>query len=259
MIGNLVRVAALQLNCSIRKDALRERISEMVKEAKQKDAAIICLPEHWIPCRRPDMKSLMNFLKTLAKENRINMITGADFYLEEKRTTVQSVVISRDGKILGMQSKVHLFGREKLIAEPGNIYNLFNIEGIKTGIAICHDLVYPEVARIYALKGAELVFSPAKITYEGLEPWHLYVKARALENRIPIVSPNCCGSRFFRGGSLIVGLRSNRKGIVYPEILAEAGEKERVLVADVDIESIRKYREERLAARRVDTYSQLTA
>ncbi len=255
----MVRLAALQLNCSMGKNVVRERISEMVKEAKRKDAAIICLPEHWIPGRKPDMKIMVSFLKTLAKENRINIIAGADFYSEGKRTTVQSIVISKDGKILGMQSKVHLFGREKLLAEPGNLYNLFDVEGIKTGIIICHDLVYPEVARIYAIKGAELIFSPAKITYDGIEPWHLYIKTRALENRIPIVSPNCCGSRFFRGGSLIVGLRSNKKGIVYPEILAEAAEEECVLVADIDIESIKKYREERLAARRVDTYSQLTA
>jgi len=255
----LVRLAALQLNCSMGKNVVRERISEMVKEAKRKDAAIICLPEHWIPGRKPDMKIMVSFLKTLAKENRINIIAGADFYSEGKRTTVQSIVISKNGKILGMQSKVHLFGREKLLAEPGNLYNLFDVEGIKTGIIICHDLVYPEVARIYAIKGAELIFSPAKITYDGIEPWHLYIKTRALENRIPIVSPNCCGSRFFRGGSLIVGLRSNKKGIVYPEILAEAAEEECVLVADIDIESIKKYREERLAARRVDTYSQLTA
>jgi predicted amidohydrolase len=238
---------------------VKERISEMVKEAKQKDSAIVCLPEHWIPGNKPDMKSMVSFLKTLAKENRINIISGADFYSEDKRTTVRSVVISKDGKILGMQSKVHLFGREKLLAEPGDVYNLFDIQGIKTGIAICHDLVYPEVARIFAIKGAELIFSPAKIIYDGLGPWHLYIKARALENRIPIVSPNCCGNRFFRGGSLIVGLKSNSRGIVYPEVLAEAGKEECVLIADIDTESIRKFREERLAARRVDTYSQLTA
>jgi predicted amidohydrolase len=253
----MVRVAALQLDCSRDIETIKDSIKKMIKEAAEQNVRIACLPEHWIPGDKPDLAKMLNFLKDLAKENKINIISGADFLWEDKKVTVQSVVISANGSILGKQDKVHLFGKEKLIAEAGNEYNVFDIEGIKIGIAICHDLVYPEVIRIYALKGAELIFSPAKIISEGLEPWHLYIKARALENRIPIISPNCYAPNMFKGGSLIVGLKNN-KNIIYPEVLAEAKEGEHMLISDIDTKSMIKFREERLTSRRIDTYSLLT-
>ncbi|MEM3638151.1 MAG: carbon-nitrogen hydrolase family protein [Conexivisphaerales archaeon] len=252
----MVKVAAIQLDCSGSLKEVKKKVSLFVKEAAARNARIACLPEHWLPGRNPDLAMMMSFLQRVAKSNKVNLITGADFLRDDKRITVQSVVISSDGQILGRQKKLHLFGREKSVAEAGDRYEIFDIDRVKVGIAICHDIVYPEVARILALRGAEIIFSPAKILYRGLEPWHLYVKARALENRVPVVSPNCCGTSQFRGGSLVVGLKVDDE-IVYPEVLAEAEDEEGVIVVDVDTESARPYRMERLAARRVDTYGLL--
>ena len=47
------------------------------------------------------------------------------------------------------------------------------------------------ISRALARKGADIVFFPSKISKKGIEPWHMYVQVRALENRIPVRSAKC--------------------------------------------------------------------
>lgn len=233
-----------------------DRATRLVSRAAGAGAQVICLPEHWLPGRKPNLGvSLLN-LQRVAKEYSVHIIPGAEFFEERGTVTVTSVVMGPDGEV-GRQSKTHLFGREKERATPGDSYSVSVCSGAKIGIAICHDLVYPEVARILALKGAEVIFAPARISRWGMEPWHLYLKARALENRIPIVSPNVVDLPRFSGGSRIVGLVASADGIVYTKVLASAGVGEKVLLADLDLKGIEKHRLQRLAARRPETYSEL--
>jgi len=187
----------------------------------------------------------------------VHVIPGAGFFEDQGKVTVTSVVLGPDGEEVGRQEKTHLFGRENEKASRGDSYSAYVCSGVKVGITICHDLVYPEVARILALMGVEVIFAPARIRRRGIEPWHLYLKARALENRIPIVSPNVVDPPRYTGGSWIVGLTAAKDGIVYVNDLASAARGEKVLLADLDLEAIQKYRLERLAARRPETYSEL--
>jgi len=230
---------------------------KLASRAAEAGAQVICLPEHWLPGPRPNLRDSLPSLREVAREYHVHVIPGADFLEESGAVTVTSVIIGPDGEEVGRQSKTHLFGREKEKASPGNSYTPLDCLGAKVGVAICHDLVYPEVARIFALKGVEVIFAPARIAKSGIEPWHLYLKARALENRIPVVSPNIVDPPRFSGGSWIVGLTASREGIVYPKVLASAGPSEKVLMVGLNLEAIRKYRLARLAARRPETYSEL--
>lgn len=216
------------------------------------------MPEHWLPGQRPNLKSSVPSFRKVAKEYGVHIIPGADFFEERKGVVmITSVVIDSEGEEIARQSKTHLFGREKEIALPADDYMVCSCSGAKVGIAICHDLVYPEVVRILVLKGAEVVFAPARIKSSGIEPWHLYLKARALENRVSIVSPNMVDPPKFLGGSWIVGLTASGDGIVYAKVQASAGSGEKVLTADLNLEAIERHRSARLAARRPETYSEL--
>jgi len=201
----------------------------------------------------------VNAFEDLARKTSTYIIPGADFVRRKDSVTVESVVIDPTGKEIGRQQKVHLFRREKEVAVPGRGYSVFDVEGVKIGIAICHDLVYPEVARILALKGVEVIFVPARIDVRGLAPWELYVRARALENRVPVVSANFLKPSKYPGFSIIVRLRLSKEGggIVYPEITQKGGTRQTVLIADLDLEEIGPQKMERLRARRPDTYSEL--
>jgi len=245
------------MDCSGSKLEIEERALGMVREAARKGARIICLPEHWIPEERADLENELPVFAEIARKTGTYIIPGADYLRRGGRVTVESVILGPKGEV-GRQQKVHLFAGEKKKATPGNTYQIFKMDGVNVGISVCHDLVYPEVTRILALRGAEIIFAPAKISGTGLEPWQLYVKVRALENRIPIVSPNFLSPPKFSGGSLIMGFSVKAdEGVVYPSALARAGSEPRVLVAELDLKSIRRYRRERLQARRPETYSDL--
>ena len=229
----------------------------MINEAAGEGARMICLPEHWIPGSRANLEEELPLLAEIARETGTYVISGADYSSRGRTTTVEGVIFGPRGEV-GRQQKVHLFAGEKNRATPGDAYSTFELDGVQVGLVICHDLVYPEVTRILTLKGAEIIFAPAKIGAAGLEPWELYVKARALENRVPIVSHNFLGPPKYPGASLIVGLSVEPgEGVVYARVLARAGSEPKVLIADLDLRLIERYRRERIRARRPETYSEL--
>jgi predicted amidohydrolase len=165
------------------------------------------------------------------------------------------MVIGPDGQIAGHQDKVHLFRDERKLATPAGGYSAFETAVGKIGITICYDNVFPEACRTLVLKGADLVFVPSRIALEGLDPWILYLRTRALENRIPVVAPNIFDSPRYVGGSVIIDLEVNPASrVVVPKIVASAGSGEKVIIADVDIEKARELRKERLSERRTSAY-----
>ncbi|MEM3685022.1 MAG: carbon-nitrogen hydrolase family protein [Conexivisphaerales archaeon] len=251
-----IKVAAIQPNSTGSKEQVVDRAANLIFSALSKGVDIACLPEHWLPGQNADLREVIGRLKSAVKDLDGLVIAGADFVKYEDKTTIESIVIGGDGRELGVQEKVHLFGLEKSMAKPGNSYRIFQFKGVKFGIAICHDLVYPEVVRIFALQGAEILFVPSRIKREGLDPWELYAKARALENRLPMVLPNTLATPKFPGCSLIVDLFV-QEDIVYPRVVAKANEEESTIIAEIDTELIREQREQRLKARRPSTYSLL--
>jgi omega-amidase len=250
-----LRVAAVQMECSGSMVEIEERALKMIRRAARLGAKFACLPEHWVPEVVEEPAELFKPFEEEARRSKIHVISGGDFVREGDSTFVESFLFGPEG-LVGSQRKVHLFRRERRRAIPGNQYQIFKAGGVKVGIAICHDIVYPEVPRILALKGAEVIFSPARIGKTGLYPWDLYLKARALENRIPLVSPNFL-SGSSPGGSELVGVEDIGDGVVYPRVLKRAGSSPRLLVADLDLSAAMKLRHQRLRARKVETFSAL--
>jgi predicted amidohydrolase len=75
-------------------------------------------------------------------------------------------------------------------------------------------MVFSDVAETMARKGAGVLFSPSRIVRRGIAPWHTYVQARSLENRIPILAANVHNARF-GGKSIIVDLEED-DGVMIP-------------------------------------------
>jgi predicted amidohydrolase len=173
---------------------------------------------------------------------------------------IESVLIDPGGEVVGRQSKVHLFRQEKERAYAGLSYSLVDINGVKAGIIVCYDNVFPEVARTLAVMGADLLFLPSRIVAEGLEPWRLYILTRALENRIPIVAPNVYVPPAFPGGSIIVDVEeTGTRRVVIPRVVREIHDGPGVAVYGVDLERTRRLRSERLGERRPETYGSLVS
>ncbi|MBI5133575.1 MAG: carbon-nitrogen hydrolase family protein, partial [Thaumarchaeota archaeon] len=105
-------------------------------------------------------------------------------------------------------------------------------------------------------KGADLIFCPSRIREDGIEPWHLYVQVRALENRVPVAAPNAC-SKQYGGKSIIVDLEYDEKTNIAVPNQALASVNEQILVMDIDLEKARKMRKLRFEDIKTDIYKSL--
>jgi len=228
-----------------------EHAVEMLRRLGSARSDIACLPEQWYP-KPLDSLDELNPLIDIAKEYGMVILSGAFYRSIDGSTYISCPVIGSDGSIVGEQFKMHPYGKENENVKPGYRLNIFKYNNdVRFGVAICHDVVFPEVARILVLNGVDIIFFPSKILNEGIEPWHIYVKARALENRVPCVAPNLCSDRF-GGMSIIVDLKYNEVlDIVTPEVVV-APWGEHVVISDIDIESSRRIRSIRMGELRRD-------
>ncbi|MBS7622489.1 carbon-nitrogen hydrolase family protein [Candidatus Bathyarchaeota archaeon] len=257
---NQLRVAAVQVGPGLSgKDQHEDAVKCLVERAVAAGAEFLCFPEHW-PTEetRDSVPGIIELMRELARRYEVTIIPGGFFEELPEGTYVTAPVVDPQGRILGRQKKIHLFGGERSRAKPGLDCEIFSIEHANFGVMICYDAAFPEVARVLALKGADIVFAPSRITAAGVQPWHLYLSARCLENRLPIIAPNVVQHPRYVGHSIILGLKSEPESlVVYPDLLV-GGETPDVLISDIDIESARRLRISRLRERRPEAYGLIT-
>ncbi|MBP5749515.1 MAG: carbon-nitrogen hydrolase family protein [Firmicutes bacterium] len=175
-----------------------------------------------------------------------------------------AAILGKDGSLQGTYRKVHPFDTEKKWCTAGSEYPLFEADFGKFGVMICWDTAFPEVARTYALKGAELlvVCTNWEIAQTGDLPmdtaadWDLVTRARAFDNTLHLVSANRVGNDRGLGffghsnivdpvGNVIEALNDPVEGVIFASL-------------DLGITEIRRrdyYTN--LADRRPDTYGEL--
>ncbi len=125
-------------------------------------------------------------LVRIAEENNVTMAVG---FLEREGKHLYNSSILVDGKgVVGVYRKVHLFREEKAIFKSGNMgFPVFEVDGVKVGMLVCFDWIFPEAMRTLALKGADIILHSANLVLP------FYQKAavtRAIENKVFIVLAN---------------------------------------------------------------------
>ncbi|HEX4920554.1 MAG TPA: carbon-nitrogen hydrolase family protein [Candidatus Bathyarchaeia archaeon] len=258
MANKIITAAAVQVRpveASV-KETIRHAV-KLARKAAEKEADIVCLPEHWLPEKKiPTPESPFPELRSLAREYGMAIVGGAFYEKVEGQVRLSSPVIGSDGDLIGRQFKVHLFYSEKKHAKPGSSYNVFDLGDYEIGILVCYDVDFPEPSRIYALNGAELILCPSRIVKPGITPWHQYVTVRCLENRMPIVAPNVYAPPWFTGHSMIISLREDpRTKISHPRVTTTSRKGESVIMQKIDVSLHNRLRRERFAHRRPETYA----
>ena len=117
--------------------------------------------------------------------------------------------------VLQVYRKTHLFFDEKTLFVPGNRgFSLFEVQGVKVGMMICFDWIFPESARTLALMGAQLIAHPSNLV---LPYCQTAMVTRSLENRIFSITTNRWGeesledSRLnFTGASQVMSPQGDR-------------------------------------------------
>ncbi|MDH5463512.1 MAG: carbon-nitrogen hydrolase family protein [Nitrosopumilus sp.] len=199
------------------------RVSKILRRLGRSNTEIVCLPEQWLKNNEiKDFNLEFSEFKKIAREYSMTIIPGAFYETKEKEVSIISPVIGPEGEFIGKQEKIHPFGYEKDNVKPGNEAKIFNT-ACRFGIIVCYDMVFPNVANTLAKKGAQVLFSPSRIVKNGIGPWQIYVQARALENRIPILAANVENARF--GGNSIVVDLTEKHNIVITKIIRLNGEQ----------------------------------
>ncbi|HLE64919.1 MAG TPA: carbon-nitrogen hydrolase family protein [Candidatus Bathyarchaeia archaeon] len=258
MAAKKVRAAAIQVRPIPKK--VKETIFQGVRLAKtaaERGADIVVLPEHWLPEEViPTPMDPIPGLQAVSEEYGIPIVGGAFFEKVNGKLRLSSPVIGTDGEVLGRQFKVHLFGREKKLAKAGNDYGIFKLGDYKVGVLVCYDIDFPEVSRIFTLKGADLLLCPSRIISRGIGPWQQYLTVRSLENRIPIVAPNVYAPPWFNGHSTIISLKQDpRAKIALPSLVSTSKKGTAIVTDDLDLALHARLRRARFADRRPDTYN----
>jgi len=256
-----MRVACIQPELFEKRTKCYNEIENILKELLEthKNCDIICLPERWVPFLRDPTQNFQqqrgndySFIKNLAKEYNVKFISGA---IWEKRTSskkpaITSYFFDENGEEIGRQDKIHLYAYEREHFEPGKELQVFKINSSYCfTILICFDMAFFETPRLAVENGADLLFSPTQIREDGMENWHVYLQARALENRIPIVACNTFGhylKRKFLGNSKII---SFYKGNISPsklKIIEGPKGSSGFIFDELDLNFPRKLREIRL-------------
>ncbi len=258
MAGKRVRAAAVQIR-PISRDVKKTIVQgvRLVKQAAEKEADIICLPEHWLPEEIiPTPINPIPGFQALAEEYHVPVVAGAFFERVKGKNRLSSPVIGPNGDLLGRQFKVHLFGGEKKLAMAGDTYGVFKVGDYRVGVLVCYDVDFPEASRILTLNGADLLLCPSRIIRHGIGPWQQYLTVRSLENRIPIIAPNVYAPPWFKGHSTIVSLRQEQKTkIALPRIKSTSRNGTAIVMDDLDLALHARLRKARFADRRPDTYN----
>jgi deaminated glutathione amidase len=272
-VADRIRVACVQLSSRDDKAANLETTEQLVARAASQGADVVVLPEKWnaigdVETLHREAESLENgvsvaAMRDWARGHGITLVGGSITERREGREKLSntSVVFDPSGEVTALYRKIHMFDvevgghvyRESEAEEGGDEPVVSTAEGWKLGLTICYDVRFPELYRILALEGAELVTVPAHFTlYTGKDHWHPLLQARAIENQYYVAAAAQIGET--RPGRLSYGrsLIADPWGIV----VAEAPDEPGVIAAELDrarLEDVR-LRLPSLASRQPDAY-----
>ena len=235
----------------------------LVQKATRRGSDLIVFPELWTTgydlARAAELAdflpagSTVQLLSAWATEYDL-WITGSLLLRGEAGVFNAAPLFGPQGQIVGPYRKIHRFGlmEEDRWLEAGNRPGLFDLPWGKTVMAICYDLRFPELFRVYALGGASLILLPSEWPHPRLAHWQTLIRARAIENQCYFVAVNRVGSdqsNTFCGHSAIID--------PWGEVVVEAGESEALLTATVDLALVDEIRSRIpvLADRRPECYA----
>lgn len=274
---NTIKIALCQMKVIDNKEENLKKAISMIKTASKMDADLIILPEMF-NCPYENEKFIeyseeaensytLNLISKIASEEKKYILAGS---IPEKETTSTSEKIyntsfmfNPKGKIIAKHRKMHLFDidvkgkiyfKESDTLTAGNQITIAETSFGKIGIGICYDIRFPELARLMALEGADILCYPGAFNLTtGPAHWEMLFKARACDNQVftigvaPALDKNANYNSY--GHSLIVN--------PWGEIISSASFEEELIIAEIDLNEIKKVREELplLKNRRKDIYN----
>jgi len=265
-------IGIIQLDTQNDKGKNLAQICEYIDEAARKGAQLVALPEVMNLLgdnvgegggAEPIPGYSTEILARKAKELGIYIHCGSikEEIPGDTKGFNTTVMLDREGKIVARYRKLHTFDvtltdgtvcNESARIQPGAEIVTVDSDLGKLGFAICYDIRFPELFRLLALDGAQIIFTPANFTLPtGKDHWEPILRARAIENGCYIVAPAQIGKKpnfTAFGNSLVVD--------PWGTVIARSKDQPGVTLAEIDLDFLDKIRGQipSLKNRRSDIY-----
>lgn len=188
----------------------------------------------------PRIDTILAPIRKVCREERAYCVLPTYERGREHHTIYNSAfLIDARGDVAGVYRKTHPFPAERLGAggwtTPGMGYPVIPTEFGAVGMMICYDGDFPEVSRILAIKGAQIIARPSALL-RAFDIWELTNKMRAYDNHVYMIAVNAVGSdaskTHYFGHSMIVS--------PIAQTLALARGTEEIIYAELDPEPLKR-------------------
>jgi len=259
------------MRADVEKEKNLKTILKYISQAARKNSALCAFPE-FMMCYTPSSQSPVElarlaekingeFVNSIAEAARYNSIQVVGTFYEKSpkpnRVYDTSFLINKFGKIISKYRKIHLYDalgfKESKKLYPGSSVTEPTQTSIgKIGLMICYDLRFPEMSRMLASSGSEILVVPSAWVKGKMkeEHWITINKTRAIENGCYVVSPDQVGN-IYCGRSLVVD--------PFGKIILDMKKKEGLGTVDISLDQIKQVRKKLplLQNRRTDIYTDL--
>lgn len=209
MEAYIVKIGLLQYNTIWENmDSNLSKISEYCEKASKSGVKLLLLPEmsfSGFSMNTKDIASdrqeIIQATQKIAKENDILMgfgwVENAEKDMKERDNNRKCKnhysVVGKNG-IISDYCKIHPFSYsdEDKFFEGGTSLGLFELDGIRFGVAICYDLRFPDLFQLLS-ENAHVIIVPACWPEKRVEHWKVLLRARAIETQSYILGINCVG------------------------------------------------------------------
>ncbi|MBF4692983.1 carbon-nitrogen hydrolase family protein [Fusibacter ferrireducens] len=187
-------------------------------------------------------------LSKIAKEKKVYLVAGSVPEVEADRIYNTTYIFGPSGDLIGKHRKMHLFEidivngqyfREAETLTAGKSVTVVDTEFGKIGVAICFDVRFPELARLMAQQGAEMLIYPAAFNMTtGPAHWELLFRSRAIDQQVFTVG--CAPARDYESNYISYG----NSIIVNPwgEVIGRLNDEEGYLFGEIDLSEVSQIR-----------------
>jgi deaminated glutathione amidase len=254
-----MRAAAVQLSSTPDLDRNLVAADRLTRAAAAHGAVLVVLPEKWPVLGTPEQTAAgaqpldgaaLSWARATARELGIDLVAGsiAERVEGADKGANTSVHVGPDGEDRAVYRKIHMFDvevggrtyRESEHEAPGDEPVMSELaDGSGLGLTICYDLRFPELSRILAVRGAQVLTVPAAFTETTTrDHWEVLLRARAIENQCFVIAAN-------QVGEPAPGIRTGGRSMIVDPwglVLAQAPDQETFVVAELDFGRLERIR-----------------
>ena len=260
MARERLRAAVVQLRPTADATAALVPAAACIDDAAEAGAELVLLPEKWSCIGTPeelragaepaDGGPALELVVAAARRHGIWIAAGSMAVREPhaERLRNRARLVSPDGEVVAAYDKLHMFDvevageayRESDAEDPGEGATVAAAGDLRVGLSVCYDLRFPELYRLLAARGADVLTVPAAFTEAtGRAHWRPLLRARAIENQCAVLAAGIVGDvepgKPAWGHSMIID--------AWGRVLAEVdGDGAGVAVADIDLDAQRAIR-----------------